>query len=216
MASLWTENGPAYGLSWGDLRWTLDVDATIPGLLCEEATIGPLLALDGLSSPGRDEPRSLSGGSLIRHECRLNRVEALYQPSGWHSLRVRATWTPRDVHILDLELQLQADTVDEIMAVQAHVTSSCGVLLPSDPSRPSVTIREGSPNYLEMSHPDDTARIDVIGSGKIRYGLLGYDLERGVVLRARLRGIWLANRPEVAEISRQYQLFLDEPLPLGT
>ena len=64
-----------------------------------------------------------------------------------------------------------------------------------------------------MIHPDDGTRRDAV---RVRYGLFGYDLERGVVLRGRLRGIWLAHRPDGAEVARRLDEFLREPPPLGT
>jgi hypothetical protein len=73
-------------------------------------------------------------------------------------------------------------------------------------------------HYLEMVHPDDAARrvVETGAAGcRARYGLFGYDLERGVVLRGRLRGIWLPERPDEAGVARRLEAFLAEPLPLG-
>ncbi len=76
--------------------------------------------------------------------------------------------------------------------------------------------------YAELVHPDDVARRVREGAGSIdacptiRYGLFGHDLERGVVLRARLRGIWLPADQAEAEARRRMDEFLREPLPLTT
>ena len=215
MTAQWTGNGPRYGLSWGGYDWTLAVDAARPGLSTVDARIGPRLTLDGVSSPDRDDPSALSGASLIGYEWRWNRVEALYVPEGWHSLRVRATWTPREAGVLDLEVQLQANTVDELKAVQAHVVGTCDASLAQQVG-PLLTLVDESHSYLEMSHPDDTARRVFKAPGLVRHALFGYDLERGVILRGRVRGIWLASRPDNAEMARQFNAFLSEPLPLGT
>jgi hypothetical protein len=73
--------------------------------------------------------------------------------------------------------------------------------------------------YVEMVHPDDIARRissdrGVPGRpGPVRYGLFGYDLEKGVVLRARLRGLWLRSEDEAPA---GYERFLREPPPLMT
>ncbi len=78
--------------------------------------------------------------------------------------------------------------------------------------------REGW-TYAEFVHPDDAARR--IHEGRLpytatRYGLFGYDLERGVVLRGRLRGLWLPKDRAFTESADAYRHFLDEPAPLTT
>ncbi|MEJ7637265.1 MAG: hypothetical protein WKF75_04555 [Singulisphaera sp.] len=49
-----------------------------------------------------------------------------------------------------------------------------------------------------------------------RYGLLGHDLEKGVVLRARLRGLWTDSKTPEREALEHLGRFLQEPLFLGT
>jgi hypothetical protein len=79
--------------------------------------------------------------------------------------------------------------------------------------------------YVEMVRPNDCAR-RIIGemarpgatapmTCSIRYGLFGHDLEKGVVLRGRIRGVWIdASAPE-DEVRRQHEAFLSEPPALG-
>ena len=75
--------------------------------------------------------------------------------------------------------------------------------------------------YLEMAHPDDvTRRISDGGrtpdlSQTTRYGLFGYDLEKGVVVRGRLRGAWVPAQEAKTESVRRMEELLKEPLPLG-
>ncbi|MGC8638880.1 MAG: hypothetical protein ACP5XB_03250 [Isosphaeraceae bacterium] len=76
--------------------------------------------------------------------------------------------------------------------------------------------------YLELAHPHDVARRIIEGqmpvaSGdlSIRYGLFGYDLEKGVIVRGRLRGLWVP-RDMADELSLQaFHDFLELPPPLG-
>jgi hypothetical protein len=79
--------------------------------------------------------------------------------------------------------------------------------------------------YVEMVQPDDAARritgepAGLAASERrplfTRHALFGHDLEKGVVLRARLRGLWLAQPPGDDELAGIYREFLDEELPLG-
>jgi hypothetical protein len=72
---------------------------------------------------------------------------------------------------------------------------------------------------VELAHPDDVSRR--IHEGTLpftttRYALFGHDLEKGVVLRARLRGYWRPKTSALADAERLYAEFLGEPLPLST
>jgi hypothetical protein len=76
-------------------------------------------------------------------------------------------------------------------------------------------------SYVEMTHPRDAAR-RITEAGSIsslghttRYGLFGHDLEKGVVLRARLRGVWLRDPSPARPAQTLFEQFLQEPLPLG-
>ena len=92
---------------------------------------------------------------------------------------------------------------------------------PGDPMGPwlaSKTGREGWA-YVEMVRPEDASRR--ISEGKLpftttRYGLFGHDLEKGVVLRARLRGLWLPLAGAMSTTEAEFQDFLLEPPPLTT
>jgi hypothetical protein len=79
--------------------------------------------------------------------------------------------------------------------------------------------------YAEMAHPDDVARRISVESipgesagaqaRSTRYALFGHALEKGVILRARLRGCWIRTTTPEADAQAIYQDFLKEPLPLG-
>ena len=80
-------------------------------------------------------------------------------------------------------------------------------------------------SYVEMVRPDDCARRIAAAPGEagtssdrvssIRYGLFGHDLEKGVVLRGRIRGIWVDSSSLEDEVRRQHGRFLEEPPSLG-
>jgi hypothetical protein len=245
MTSRWQAEGGRYERIWAGRRWGLAVDTARPGLLGLERPIG-LLALDGITAAGRSDPDAFGGPSLTGHEVLFDRVEAVYTPADWDSLRVRATWAPRADDLMDLEVQVQAFTVGDLESVEIHVASRLGTStldepadldastaarlrdarstlpLPGDGSFPTVLAdlgeSGGAPRYyLEMIHPDDGLRREIDpASSTVRYALFGHDLERGVIVRGRLRGIWYAARPDRAEVERRREEFLREPPPLGT
>jgi hypothetical protein len=96
------------------------------------------------------------------------------------------------------------------------------------PLSPSLIRAPGGPDdlyYAEMAHPDDLARrispeplverSTAEGSVSMRYSLFGLALEKGVVLRARLRACWIRSRNPAEAAAMIYQAFLREPPPLG-
>ena len=92
---------------------------------------------------------------------------------------------------------------------------------PGDPRGPWLASKTGLEGlaYIEMARPEDASRR--IHEGRLpftttRYGVFGYDLERGVVLRGRLRGFWLAKANAFTEAEGRFREFLDEPPPLRT
>lgn len=79
--------------------------------------------------------------------------------------------------------------------------------------------------YVEMVQPNDVARrikVYPIEGGRlirsavsVRYALFGHDLEKGVILRARLRAVWIRSKTPEHDANALLEAFLGEPLPLG-
>jgi hypothetical protein len=105
------------------------------------------------------------------------------------------------------------------------VPNTAGAPLEMTPRVFSLPRSKPETHYLEMVQPNDCARRILGGSGddavtsprslSTRYALFGYDLEKGVVLRARLRGIWIRSKAPQAQVRPCVEEFLNEPLPLG-
>ena len=163
-------------------------------------------------SPADEDGMSLEVELSARSVERLRRVEVLIlsclqpsPPAGSHR-----SVEPRDPEAAALSY----DGRETDLA--ALVTGPPGS--PLGPWLASKTGREGW-SYLEMARPEDTARRISEGRlpfGSTRYGLFGYDLERGVVLRARLRGFWTPTVGAFDFAERKLGEFLAEPPPLRT
>lgn len=87
-----------------------------------------------------------------------------------------------------------------------------------EPAPPLVFRLSDAPGlcYVEFGHPDDESRLITRGPSVAERGFFGYDLEKGVVLRGRLRGLWLPEAELAAALPREQHAFLAEPLPLTT
>ncbi len=76
--------------------------------------------------------------------------------------------------------------------------------------------------YVEMIHPADFARIDVeslndsAGSSRWTHRLFPQRLEKGVILRSRLRGLFFPQTAAAAKLAAAYRQFAASPPPLTT
>jgi hypothetical protein len=70
--------------------------------------------------------------------------------------------------------------------------------------------------YVDLAHPDDVSRRVTDAAGRVSHAFFGYDLERGVVLRGRERGVWRPHGPGACAVAGELRRFLESPLPLGT
>jgi hypothetical protein len=80
-------------------------------------------------------------------------------------------------------------------------------------------------SVVEMIHPQDVSRrillckvglestpVPAIG---VRHALFGHDLEKGVVVRARMRAIWFRGAEDAWLSDTAFRRFLGMPPPLG-
>ena len=253
--------------------WNLPLDNPKPGLCRSDGpSTACLLGLHHISTTGRRDEGVFVASSLIEVECHRGRVQATFEPRGWHGLRVRAAWEPTpDRDGFDLEVQVSVASTGTLrrfeVAVDSRLSETAGLSRPDrmyrveprdvhaagtsyDGREPpnllhsltTMPVPATSPHalppliigdpgvipgksYVEMVRPDDCARRIAAASGdtgpssdrasSLRYGLFGHDLEKGVVLRGRIRGIWVDSASLEGEVRRQHERFLEEPPSLG-
>jgi hypothetical protein len=140
------------------------------------------------------------------------RVASLW-PSDQHGAVPAARWVePRDARCAALSYDGREPDLSGLTTLPPRASTFLTPRLVAD----------GDRLYAEMVHPQDVSRRIREGGRTLararttRYGLFGYDLERGVVLRGRLRGIWLSSPSAKEEAFRHMEQFLAEPPPLST
>ena len=73
-------------------------------------------------------------------------------------------------------------------------------------------------SYVEMVHPADFRRDELVGGGNapfgVRHHLFDDSLEKGVILRARLRGVFVPRANDTQLASQQYAAFRASEPPL--
>jgi hypothetical protein len=68
----------------------------------------------------------------------------------------------------------------------------------------------GDVSYAEMCHPQDGIGVE-INKNAVHFHLFGHDLEKGVILRGRLRGIILPRQEDESLAHSSYERFIREP-----
>jgi hypothetical protein len=144
--------------------------------------------------------------TTARSEC-LVRVSA--ERGRWIDVceapRVGADWmvVPRDRDAAALTLDGRSPSLDEsILTPPFHSPIVC--------YRPAGQ----SWSYVEMTHPDDCVRIIAqCERGKVSwgFGLFGLDIEKGVILRGRVRGAFIPRRRDTDQATRLFRQFVAEP-----
>jgi hypothetical protein len=137
----------------------------------------------------------------------------------------RKAWVqPRDAHAASLSYDgresLEMLRTLTTLPVPSSIVQSCAPRIFAPPGAPRNAF------YIEMVHPEDCARrvSEQHPSERaartrrlaVHYGLLGHDLEKGVVLRARLRGLWIQSRTPERDAEKQWVEFLCQAPPLGS
>ena len=143
---------------------------------------------------------------------KLRRVEVFAQndPAGASSALGERVVEPSNARSASLSYDGREPTLDDLTT------------LPPGPIPPLLSrYGEADPPvaYVEFVHPQDvTRRIrrEADSRRSARYGLFGHDLEKGIVLRARLRGLWLPAEAAEGEARGRFAEFLAEPPPLLT
>lgn len=99
--------------------------------------------------------------------------------------------------------------------------SPCFLLRPSKSPVASLTAGTGAiapaRTYIEMVHPADIRNTEMAADApSLRHHLFDTDLEKGVIVRARARGLVVPRARDVEIASAAWQAFVSEPPPLTT
>ena len=167
--------------------------------------------------------------SLPESYARVDDLVATYRRTASRPFRLQAYWRHvelaaggacGDVSAFDLEVSINTDLLDTRPTVD--VVSTLGpatVVRAADERMLLVRPVDADWSYVEIAHPaDDCAtRIDARhGTTEVRRTLFGRFLEKGVIVRARLRGALVPRTHEEAAAGTLREALLSAPLPLTT
>jgi hypothetical protein len=144
--------------------------------------------------------------------CHQNIAFVAYKPTEARPVECHARWRIHEEPIFDLEVSTLTPGKWDGLSVR---TRSC---LPADRSHQLETqllvllrLEDSPVSYIEMCHPHDGFDVDLSEANTIRFRLFGHDLEKGVILRGRLRGMIVPRERDEAIALEAYQQFLHEP-----
>lgn len=156
--------------------------------------------------------------ATIRQDTLLVR----YAPLRERNVECDIRWRISPEGLMDLEVSALTPGRWENLGVQTCSHLPAGELLLIDDTTPPIFIYRPIGNetsYVEFCHPEDGSglcqELHSDGAMIMRYKLFGHDLEKGVILRGRLRGQLLARRDDVAAAQAAYQRFLATPANLS-
>ena len=189
------------------------LDDEVPGLSPAAGVAhARLLALRGAIGQGVANA-GVAPGMLIDNTPLRGGVAATYRLMIGGDVALKAVWsTIKGADGIDLEVSANTRTVGLVQTLEIILGSrwprSCraesvdtpieenpGVLLASA-TRGAITLMTGpafpGQTYVEMVQPFGLLDQEIADEGT-SYRLFGHDLERGVLLRARIRGVWTAS-----------------------
>jgi hypothetical protein len=167
-----------------------------------------LLGVEIVSAKRLGQLPLADNGELPEVVCRDNTALATYRPTPQRPVECQARWQFSPARI-DLEVSALTPGRWSGLAVQTR-----SLLPPGEMIRPwhdrLVYIHrmlESSLTYAEMCHPEDGIGLE-LAERRASFALFGHDLEKGVILRGRVRGVVVARPGDEAAVLAEYQRFL--------
>jgi hypothetical protein len=217
----WTQAGPMYVGKAGDLAIECH---PLQGLSLQvgDLHMGTVLGLEvvdavNLGAQPLTFPRA-TPDVVLRQDTLL----AHFAPTTRRPVECQARWRVHPEGIIDLEVSTLTPGKWDGLAVQTHSTFkltslTANEIVVDDSVSPGIVLYRPAASqftYAEFCHPFDGIGLEVKpedGMHAARFRLFGHDLEKGVILRGRLRGILLPRAVDVAAAQAAYQRFLAEP-----
>lgn len=217
-----------------DFRWGTEDSGCLRGTTAGLAvTCRPLEGL-GVSAAGLELSRILglevvdavelgpkplaAPGAAPQVIVRQDTLLAQYAPTADRPVECDARWRVLPQGVFDLQISTLTPGKWDGLAVQTLSVLPPGEVLVLEDVTPGVIISRPAGlqvSYAEFCHPHDgIGLLQTAGDGgttQIRFRLFGHDLEKGVILRGRLRGVLLPRVVDVAAARAAYEQFLAEP-----
>lgn len=174
-----------------------------------------LLGVEIVDATGLGQIPLSEAGFVPEVVCRHDILWVRYAPTPSRPVECQARWRVHDEGSIDLEVSaltpgkwdgLHVQTCSQL---QTNETSTLEIEPP-----PILLHRPAGAawTYAEMCHPHDSVGLTRDAKTElIRFKLFGHDLEKGVILRGRLRGMVLPRKRDEEAVRQEYGRFIKEP-----
>jgi hypothetical protein len=163
-----------------------------------------------------------AGGSTPDVVLRQDTLIAGFPPTRQLAVETQACWRVQPAGVFDLQISTLTPGRWESLSVGTLSRLPAGQIVLLGEGELKILLfrpETGDQSYAEFCHPrDGVGGIDVTRgtSGlEVRFRLFGQELEKGVILRGRLRGLLLAREDDEAAAREAYRRFVREPPPLS-
>lgn len=148
--------------------------------------------------------------------CRHDILWVRYAPTPSRPVECQARWRVHGDGVIDLEVSaLTPGHWDGLHVQTCSHLAPCSILEIEPP--PILLHRPTGQTwtYAEMCHPHDGVDLQRnAANGLSRFKLFGHDLEKGVILRGRLRAILVPREGDEVRVRQEYARFVKAPANL--
>lgn len=151
---------------------------------------------------------------------RQDTVLVQYAPTTRRPVECQARWRVLPEGVFDLEISTLTPGKWDGLAVQTLSrlqSASSQEIMSIQDTRPGMVLYRPAGHqvsYVEFCHPQDGIRLEIKQENKettVRYRLFGHDLEKGVILRGRVRGMLVPRAVDLAAAHAAFERFVAEP-----
>jgi hypothetical protein len=174
-----------------------------------------LLGVEIIDAVGLGQKPLAETGFLPEVVCRHDILWVRYAPTPSRPVECQARWRVHSENILDLEVSALTPGKWDGLLVQTCSQPGSREIATLEIEAPPILLYRPAGlawTYAEMCHPHDGVGMTRdAATGAVRFQLFGHDLEKGVILRGRLRGLWLPREQDETTVRQEYARFVKEP-----
>lgn len=214
-AHLWTPAGPHWQLTANGRPITCEPRRGLTLPLSAGVNVGPLLGIEVVDAADLQPQPFVTPAEEATWE---NVLLAQFKPTASRPVECHARWRVANENVLDLEVSALTPGLWQGLAVTtaSHLPPGEYEIVATDDQPLVIWRAKDLPLfYAEMCHPHDGSFFEVSVSGAIRFRLFEHDLEKGVILRGRLRGQWFPAGAGHEAVLAAYRAFVKEPANLS-
>ncbi len=186
------------------------------GLMIREEELGiafgPVLGLEIVDANDLGKKPLAEPGFVPEVVCRQDTLLVKYLPTPNRPVECHAHWQVRSARQIDLEISALTPGLWHGLYLQTLTQLPFGQIEVVDTSSFPLAMGrfEQSPwTYIEMLHPHDAAGLE-FSHGLLRQQLFGHDLEKGVILRGRLRALLIPRENDLQVALKAFEQFVQE------